>query len=85
MKHLKNKLTLFFVFVVTLVYGSPKDSTLSVILLDGPGWKLVGLEPEKGEKIGINKISIQQMELIPVPPVSFKAKVEACGMIVQKL
>lgn len=68
MKHLQIKLALtfaFFVFFAVSVYGSPKDSPRSIILLDGPGWKLVGLEPGQGEKIGINKESLQLKELIP--------------------
>src|SRR5205809_1085599 len=61
---------LFFVFLLLLTSpvrsnGQPAVSPRKVISLDGPGWKLIGLHPGEGEKLGIHLGGSSKAEFIP--------------------
>ena len=58
----------FVFFLLTWPWQANGQQTVSprrTISLDGPGWKLIGLEPGEGEKLGINLARSTKAEFIP--------------------
>jgi len=70
MKYLNMKPTKIFFITILLIsnasftFGDSTDSLRLNVSLDGSEWKLIGLEPGKGEMIGIHR-STQSKEFIP--------------------
>ena len=58
-------LLLTLLFPALHLNGHQAVSPRRIISLDGSGWKLVGLEPGSGEKLGVNLGSSAKADLIP--------------------